>query len=109
MNKLILTFFVLVSFLNADKVLQKSLACPSIMLLKKAPLGDDYLGLNLYAISNNCVILSKNSKIQAIGYDPQNKKVQYQEILYKNTGAILYMLRSQMQVEQGGKKSTYRF
>jgi len=85
-----------------------TLACPTILLLQKAPV-DDYVDTNMYAIANNCMILNKKDNIEAIGYDALNSKEIYQKILHKKTGSYLYILRSSIQVEQGGKKSSIRF
>jgi len=107
--KLFLVFVSLYTYLNADKILNKALACPSVMALKKAPLGDDYLNLNMYAISNSCIIIYKNTEVQAIGYDPRNSSEIYQKIVEKRTGVTLFVKKSVIQIEQGGKKSTWRF
>jgi hypothetical protein len=92
-------------------VKNKALACPSILLLKKAPLEikDNSMDLSLYAVSNSCEILSRGDKIQAIGYDPRNSKELFQKIIYLKTGSELYIKRSAIEIEQGGKKSTLRF
>ncbi len=97
--------------LNADIMLQKSLGCPSVTILQKAPLStdDDILNLNMYAIANDCVIISRRDKIEAVGYDPRNSKDIYQKIIYQKTGSYLYILRSVIQVEQDGKKGVVRF
>lgn len=100
---------MLTNLLNADKILNKSLACPTMDAYKKAPLGDDYLNLNMYAISHNCKIFYRNSEIQVLGYDPRNSKSPIMEIVDKVTGIKYFINRSSVQVEQGGKKSTYRF
>ncbi len=107
-------FFVLlalVSMLNADKINKKALACPSIDKLKKAPVheGADPLDLNMYVIANDCLILSRNAEVEAIGYDPRNSTEIYQKIVDKKSGKILYILRSSIFVEQGGKKNSLRF
>ena len=89
----------------------KSLACPTELILKKAVKIDlsDPLTLEMYAVSNGCVVLGREDKIQALGYDPHNAKDIYQKILYKKTGVELYILREAIEVEQGGKHNTYRF
>jgi len=109
--KYILIFLLIIASLNADKVKEKTLGCPSVMLLQKAPSAteDDYLELNMYAIANSCIIISKRDRVEAIGYDPLNSKEIYQKIMYKKTGTALYIPRSTIQVEQGGKKGTFRF
>ena len=107
----ILVFLLLVTLGSADKIKRKTLGCPSVMLLQKAPVdtGDNYLELNMYAIANDCVIISKRDRVEAIGYDPLNSKDVFQKILLKKTDNILYILRSTIQVEQGGKKGAMRF
>jgi len=98
------------SFLNADKVLVKSFACKTMDALKKAPVDeDDYLNLNMYAIAHDCVLLSRNSQVQALGYDPRNSQDIYIQILDKRTGLTYFILKSKIQIEQGGKKARYRF
>ncbi len=90
---------------------KKTLACPSILQLQKAPMekDEDSMNLSMYAIANDCFILDKRDKVEAIGYDPTNSKEIYQKILYKKTGVYLYILRSAIQVEQDGKKGSLRF
>jgi len=90
---------------------KRTLACPSIEQLKKAPVENDENSMNLsmYAIANDCHIIDKRDKIEAIGYDPTNSKEIYQQILYKKTNTRLYILRSAIQVEQDGKKGSLRF
>lgn len=99
------------SFLHADMITHKTLACPTVDALQKAPVEttSNSLELEMYTIANSCVILSREDKIEAIGYDPRNSKEIYQQIVYKRTGTQLYMLRSAILVEQGGKKNSYRF
>ncbi len=90
---------------------KKTLACPTIKQLQNAPLdtAENYMELSMYAIANDCEVLSKRAKIQAIGYDPRNSKEIYQKIIYKKTGKYLYLRRSTIQIEQDGKKAIYRF
>ena len=99
------------SISNADYILKKSLACPTIMLIEKAPSdqGESGMELTLYSISNNCMILSRKDKIEALGYDPRDSKNIYQHILHKNSGSELFMKRANIRVEQGGKKNIMRF
>jgi hypothetical protein len=103
-----LAFF---SILNADKINKETLACPDIDKLKKAPVYKeaDPLKLNMYVIANDCEILTKHSDIEAIGYDPRNSTEIFQKILDKKSGNILYILRSSIFVEQGGKKNSLKF
>lgn len=89
----------------------KALGCPSIVLLKQAQKIDmeDSFKLEMFSIANSCVILSKEDSVEALGHDPRNSKDIFQEILYKKTSRVLYILREAIHVEQGGKKNTYRF
>lgn len=110
--KYILTLLLAFSFSSADYLVKKSLACPSEMLIKKAPVhqGESGLDLTLYSIANNCMILSKKDKIEAIGYDPLNTKEIFQEIIHFDTGDKLFIFRKNIYVEQAGKKnSIFRF
>ena len=95
----------------ADLIKTKTLACPTIEILQKSMDIDmqDPLELEMYSIAHSCIVVSHKDKIQAIGYDPRNSKEIFQKILYKKTSTQLYMLRSAIQVEQGGKKNTLRF
>ena len=96
---------------GADMMKKKTLACPSVIQLQKAPVdnADNFMKLSMYAIANDCVVINKRDKVEAIGYDPLNSKEIYQKILYMKTGVYLYILRSTIQIEQDGKKSSYRF
>lgn len=98
-------------FVYGDVIKYKTLACPSVELLKKAQDVDmkDSLKLEMYAISNNCVVLSREDHIKALGYDPANSKDIFQQILYKKTSTELYIVRDAIHIEQAGKKNTYRF
>jgi len=97
--------------LNADKINKKTLACPTIDKLKKAPVDDksDSLDLSMYVIASDCLLLSKSSEVEAVGYDPRNSTEIFQKIVDKKSGKILYILRSSIFVEQGGKNNTLRF
>ena len=109
--KNILILALLISFAQGDIVKKETLACPSIEALRDAPLSkeDDAMSLSLYSIANDCIIISHKDKIEAVGYDPLNTKEMFQKIIYKKTGATLYILKSSINVEQGGKKNTMRF
>ncbi len=109
MIKFLLLCLVFLPTLNADKILNKSLACPTMDSLQKAPLGDDYLNLNMYAIAHGCEILYRDAQIHVIGYDPRNTQTIYLEVVNKKTGKKLFIKKSQVQIEQGGKKANYRF
>jgi len=97
--------------LYGDMIKNKTLGCPSIDTLKKSLLLDpkDPMALELYSMSNSCVILTRNDSVEALGFDPRNSKDEFQEIIYKKTNTQLFILRSAITVEQGGKKNTYRF
>lgn len=111
MRYILLSFFLLLGTLNADIMKKKTLACPSVMQLQKAPLqkADNGMKLSTYAISNECLIIDKNDKVEAVGYDPRNSKEIYQKIIHKKTGVALYIIKSSIQIEQGGKKNRYKF
>jgi len=97
--------------LSADMIVVKSLACPTISTLEKSLLEDlsDTIAFEQYAIVNDCVVVTRGDSVEALGYDPRNSKERYIKILYKKTSKELYMLRSALQVEQGGKKNAIRF
>ena len=109
--KVFFSLLLISSFLHSDMIINKILACPTIDALTKAPVStsSNPLELEMYTIANSCVILSRSDKVEAIGYDPRNSKEIYQEIIYKRTGSQLFMLRSSILIEQGGKKNSYRF
>jgi len=109
--KYILTLLLILTALQADKVKYKTLACPSVDILKKTPVdtGDNYLDISMYAIANSCVVLTKESSIEAVGYNANNSNEIFQEIIYKKTGAHLFVKRSKIIVEKFGRKSTFRF
>jgi len=109
--KFLFLVLTLVSALAADQITKKTLACPDMVKLTKAPVGEDKdpLDLEMYMVANGCVVLTKMDKIQAIGYDPRNSQEIYQQIVLKKTGEVMYILRSVILVEQGGKKGQLRF
>lgn len=109
--KYILIFTILFGILQADIMKKKTLACPSVLILQKAPIeqNQNSMNLSMYAISNDCIIVDKKDNVEAIGYDPTNTKEMFQKIFYKKTGVYLYVLKSTIQVEQDGKKGSYRF
>lgn len=97
--------------LQADQIKVKSLACPSLETFKKVPseaLEDD-LSLSLFAVANDCRVLSRSDHVTAIGYDPRNEKTIYIQILHKQSGETLFIRRKNLLVEQPGKKNQYRF
>ena len=109
--KYILILLLTLTALQADKVINRTMGCPSIMLLQKAPLDakDNYMDLNMYAMANSCVFLTKSSSIESVGYNANNSKDIYQEIIYKKTGVHLFVQRSDLIIEKFGRKSTFRF
>lgn len=109
--KYIIILLLVLSSLQADKVKRSAIACPTLEILKKVPVdtGDNYLDINTYAIVNSCVILSKKSNIEVLGYNANNTKKLFHEIIYKKTGAHLFVKSSAVIVEQYGKNSSWRF
>ena len=109
--KYIIALLLTFTISSADYIVSKTLACPSIMLLQKSPKNEGSTGMDmtLYAIANSCMILSKRDKIEAIGYDPRTSKEIFQEIIHKYTAKKLFVLRSDIMVEQSGKKNIMRF
>ena len=109
--KYIFVFLIFLASLHADKMKIQTLGCPTLEQLKKAPLekGEGSLELTMYAIANECIVISKHDKVEALGYDPRNSKAIFQEISYQKTGVTLYIKKSSIMVEQGGKKGFIRF
>lgn len=103
--------FILLTSVNADKVNKKTLACPTMDALKKAPLEslENPLELSMYAIANGCEILSKNEHVEVTGADPRNSKDLFQQIVYNKTGVIFYVKSSAINIEQSGKKNSLKF
>jgi len=108
--KYILSVLVLFSFAHGDYMVKKSLACPSIDLIKNAPRtqGDSGLDITFYSISNNCLIVSKKDKVKAIDF-VAGSKVMFQAIIYESTGQKLYVLKNNMMIEQSGTKNIFKF
>ena len=110
MKKSLLLLLSISSFLLADKVIVKAIACPSIDIIKKSSqYVDDFIALNKYAITNGCKSLNSQDLIEAIDYDTASKKSIFIKILDKRTGNILYVKRQYIQIEQPGKKNNFRF
>ena len=109
--KFFIISLLIVVHIYADKVNKKTIGCPTIEQVQKISLidVDDALALDMYVIANSCVLISKGENVEALGYDPRNSKELFQKVLYKKTNDILFLLRSSLTIEQGGKKSTYRF
>lgn len=109
--KYIFLFLLFTLSVYADQIKSKTLGCPTIDALKNAPIDglDNPMSLNMYAITSGCEIISKKDKVEAIGYDPRNEIDKFQQIIYKRTNTTLYILRSSIIVEQGGKKNGIRF
>jgi len=109
--KYILILLLTLTALQADKVINHTIGCPSVMLLQKAPLDtkDNYMALNMYAVANSCIFLTNKSSIESVGYNANNSKDIYQEIIYRKTGVHLFVKRSDIIIEKFGRKSTFRF
>jgi len=109
--KYIFILLTLLSSVYADKMKIQTLGCPTLEQLQKAPLekGQGSLELTMYAIANECIVISKHDRVEALGYDPRNSKSIFQEISYQKTGVTLYIKKSSIIVEQGGKKGFIRF
>ena len=109
--KFILIISIFLISVYADKIKIQTLGCPTLDKLKKAPLdkSEGSLELTMYAIANECIVISKQDKVEALGYDPRNSKDIFQKISYEKTGAILYIKKSTIIVEKGGKKGFIRF
>jgi len=109
--KFFFLLFFLITISYGDMIKTKTLACPSVMLLQKAMQEDmqEPLKLEMYSIAHNCVVLSRGDQIEALGYDPRNSKEIFQKIFYKKTATELFVVRSSVEIEQGGKKNTLRF
>jgi hypothetical protein len=97
--------------LVADQIKAQTMACPSVNILKSMPreTGNDFVKLNLFAMQNNCEILTRKDAIEAIDYDPANEKALYIKILSKRTAKTLYVLRRAVLIEQPGKENRFRF
>ena len=111
MRYLLFVALALSMLVQADQIKMKSMACPSLETFEKVPpeaLEDD-IKLSLFAVANNCRILSRKDKVTAIGYDPRNDKSIFIQILHKNSGETLYIRRKNITVEQPGKKNQFRF
>ncbi|OQX60404.1 MAG: hypothetical protein B5M52_00320 [Helicobacteraceae bacterium 4484_230] len=97
--------------LTADQIKAQTIACPTVEMLKSMPqeTENDFVKLNLFAMQNNCEILTKEDGIEAVDYDPANEKALYIKIFSKRTAKTLYVLRRAVLVEQPGKKNRFRF
>ena len=102
--KSIVLFFSILAFLQADVILVKSLACKEIETLEKIPadISQDYIKLNIYAMSNDCAFVSKKDKVQAHEYNYKNQNSLYTKIYLKDSGRILYIRSKNIQIEQPG-------
>jgi len=111
MKQILILLLLITTVIQADKVKRKTIACPSVMILQKLPVdtGDNYLDINMYAMANGCVLLTKKSSIESLGYNANNSQEIYQEIIYRKTGVHLFVKRSEIIIEKFGKKSTWRF
>jgi len=107
----IAVFLIFIAFLSGDVIKRKTIGCPSVLLLQKAPVltQDNALELSMYTIANDCVIISTRDRVEAIGYDPLNSTTIFQKVIYKKSGKFLYIPRSAIMVEQNGKEGRIRF
>lgn len=108
--KYILSLLLLFSFSSADYMIKKSLACPSVELIKNAPhsSGESGMDITFYSIANSCLIVSKKDQVKAIDYDA-NSKVKFQAIIYEKTGEKLYVVKKNMMIEQAGSDNIFKF
>jgi len=110
LKKILILLLGISSFLLADKVIVKAMACPNMDIMKKSSqYASDFIELNKYAIVNGCKFLNLQDPIEAIDYDSASEKAIYIKILEKRTGNILYIKRQHVHIEQPGKKNNFRF
>ena len=109
--KYILMLILIMTALQADKVKYKTYGCPTVVQLEKMPVdtADNYLDIQMYAIANNCVLLTKKSSIESVGYNANNSQDIYQEVIYRKTGVHLFVKRSMIIIEKFGRDATLRF
>lgn len=98
----------LINFLYADNVKEMSIACPDMQELLNIPkeVGTDYVKLNAYAISKNCLFLMPGDTVKVIDYDP-NKKTRFIKI--ETNARIMYMQTKSVLIEQPGSKNIIKF
>jgi len=111
MRLIFILFFLGTGLLMADAIKAQTIGCPNVEIFKRITkeTQNDYVKLNLFAMSNDCVLLSQQDKVEAIDYDPANSKTLYMKILYKKTGRVLFVPQNSIYVEQPGKKNMFRF
>jgi len=95
----------------ADSIKEQTVGCPTIEILKNIPkeTANDYIKLNLFTMANDCMILSRNDKVEAIDYDPANNVALFMKIVHKQSGKILFVPTEDLYIEQPGKKNIFRF
>ena len=95
----------------ADAIKAQTVACPTVEIFKNLAkeTENDYVKLNLFAMANDCLILSKKDKVEAIDYDPANDNALYMKIVHKQSGKILFVPSNALYIEKPGKKNTLRF
>ncbi|RLA73110.1 MAG: hypothetical protein DRG24_01130 [Epsilonproteobacteria bacterium] len=95
----------------ADSIKSQTIGCPTVDVLKNISkeTDNDYVKINLFAMANDCLLLSQKDKVEAIDYDPVNEKTLYIKIIHKQSGKVLFVPSSEIYIEQSGKKNTFRF
>ena len=97
--------------LYGDMIKNKTLACPTIKILKSSLDMDlnKALQIESFAIGNSCVVLTRNDEVQAIGDDVRDNTKTFVKIYYKKKQVELYMFRKALTVEQSGTYNSYKF
>jgi len=108
MTKFLLIALFAVNFLYADKINEMSIACPDKQELLNIPeeVGKDYVKLNQYAISKNCLFLMPGDIVQVLDYTGHTSDVMVQ--IMKN-GKTYYVQHKAVIIEQSGNKNSYKF
>lgn len=107
MSKTIFFLFFVIT-LYADKVNQMSIACPDMQELLNIPqeTQKDYVKLNAYAISKNCVFTMPGDNVNVIQYNQDDRS---QLVKVEKNARVLYMRRDVITVEQPGNKNSIKF
>ena len=89
----------------------KTLACPSIEVLKSSLDMDlsEALQIESFAIGNSCEVLTRNDEVQAIGKDVLDNTKTFVKIYYKKKQVELFIFRKALTVEQAGTYNSYKF
>jgi len=95
----------------ADSIKAQTIGCPTVDVLKNISkeTENDYVKINLFAMANDCLLLSQKDKVEAIDYDSANETALYIKIIHKQSGKVLFVPSSDIYIEQPGKKNTFRF